>query len=93
MAPEISIKKSFSGAPDNKVYNYKECEKTKRCSKEFSGLKKISRQMSAFKTISRGSKEMIVLEIKFTIAQQNCVFGSSQHHKEEFAEERRLMTS
>ena len=70
MAPEISIKKSFSGAPDNKVYNYKECEKTKRCSKEFSGLKKISRQMSAFKTISRGSKEMIVLEIKFTIAQE-----------------------
>ena len=36
---------------------------------------------------------MIVLEIKFTIAQEIVFLDRPKHHEEEFAEERRLMTS
>ena len=49
--------------------------------------------MSAFKTISRGSREINVLKIKFTIALEIVFLDRPEHHKEEFAEEKRLMTS
>ena len=49
--------------------------------------------MSAFKIISRVSRESIVFEIKFTIALEIVFLDRPKHHEEEFAEEKRLMTS
>ena len=49
--------------------------------------------MSAFKTISRGSREINVLKIKFTIALEIVFLDRPNYHKEESAEEGRLMTS